>query len=259
MYKFCGLIFAFIGFLFPFKFASAQQTLVIATNIYPPYVNEDVGNSFLPALIREVGRAMDVKFDLQIQPWRRCEQSVTDLEAWGAIPYTPSLERQLRYLFSEPLYVADSKLFAYRHPKKSSAELPPVTYAKLSDLQNSRVGGVQGYYYEELFERAGIAGDYILSEVQGFELLKLDRIDLFPANTTVGWHTIRSLFPPEIAENFYTLDKPLVADGTLHLMTSKDYPDNDLLLARFNDALTEVKSNGTFARLVDEYGLVLRY
>ncbi|MEQ8390748.1 MAG: transporter substrate-binding domain-containing protein [Thalassospira sp.] len=252
------LLFALALMLMPVM-ASAQTSLVIVTNIYPPYVNEDVKNSFLPALFDEIGKEMGVRFDIRILPWKRCEQSVEDLDAWGAIPYTPTENRHKVFLFSEPIYVADSQFFAYRDPQTSPFSRPPLTYTDIGDLKRWRIGGIQGYYYEPIFAAAGINVDYALSERQNFERLKLGRIDLFPAATTVGWHLIKQLFPPEIVENFYTLEKPLIADATLHLMTAKDYPDNYALLERFNRALKDIQQNGTFAELVDQYGLVMRY
>ena len=239
--------------------ASAQQTLVIATNIYPPYVHEDVKNSFLPALFDEIGKEMGVTFEYVIQPWKRCEQSVIDLEAWGAIPYTRNPDREVQFFFSDTIYIADSKFFAYRNPERSDFLHPPTTYHDLDELRRWRIGGIQGYYYEPLFEKAGINVDYALSERQNFERLQLGRIDLFPAATTVGWYLINQLFPPEIARNFYTLDKPLSNGGTLHLMSSKDYPDNTVLIERFNKALHIVQENGTYAQLIEKFGLVLRY
>jgi polar amino acid transport system substrate-binding protein len=67
------------------------------------------------------------------------------------------------------------------------------------------------------------------------------------------------LFPPEEVANFYTLEKPLVDGAGLHLMTSKTYPDNAALLVRFNAAMAEVKSSGTYAQLVEKHGLTLRF
>ncbi|MBX2831247.1 MAG: transporter substrate-binding domain-containing protein [Rhodospirillales bacterium] len=238
---------------------AAPQSLVIVTNIYPPYVTEDVENSFLPALLTEIGTGMGVTFELKILPWKRCEQSVNDLDAWGAIPYTSNAERAKIFLFSDPIYVADSHFFAYRHPREDNRGPQPESYDALSDLQQWRIGGIQGYYYQPLFEQAGLNIDFAHSENQNFQRLRLGRIDLVPAATTVGWHSIKELFPPEIVANFYTLPKPLVEDAALHLMTSKNYPDNQALLARFNAALNEVQKNGTFAQLVDQYGLVMRY
>lgn len=236
-------------------FASAQQTLVIATNIYPPYVHEDVKNSFLPALFDEIGKEMGVRFTFRILPWQRCEQEVAALNAWGAIPYRKTEEREKLYDFSDPLYLQDSHFFAY----KAEPSRPTLSYSELTDLRYLQIGGIQGYYYEPWFTEAGLNVDYAHSEEQNFKRLQLGRIDVFSTATTVGWHIIRSLFPTEEVAKFYTLEKPLVDGAGLHLMTSKDYPENLVLIERFNEALHIVQENGTYAQLVEKFGLVLRY
>lgn len=249
------LVIAALGFLILPLIARAEETLVIATNIYPPYVTEDVENSFLPGLFDEIGREMGVRFKFEILPWLRCEQNVEDHSAWGAIPYRKTDAREKRFAFSDPLYLQDSHFFAYdAHGIK-----PQYNYSDLTELRGLRIGGIQGYYYESWFEEAGLDMDFAHSEEQNLRRLKAGRIDLFPSATTLAWYQIRALFPPEEVANFYTVETPLIDGAGLHLMTSKTYPDNDTLLVRFNKALHIVQQNGTFAQLVEKFGLVMQY
>jgi polar amino acid transport system substrate-binding protein len=69
---------------------------------------------------------------------------------------------------------------------------------------------------------------------------------------------IRTLFPPEEVEKFFTLEKPLHV-GANYLMTSKQYPDGQNLLARFNAALKTIQENGVYQHIADQHGLVLTY
>ena len=110
-----------------------------------------------------------------------------------------------------------------------------------------------------MFTEAGLDVDYAHSEEQNIKRLQLGRIDLTPLPSTIGWYLIKKLFPAKVAENFYTLKKPLISSAPLHVMTSKNYPDNENLMARFNAALAEIKNNGTFAELVNRHGLVLSF
>ncbi|MBR9901928.1 ABC transporter substrate-binding protein [Thalassospira tepidiphila] len=235
--------------------ARAQESLLIATNIYPPYVNDDVENSFLPNLFTEIGARMGVRFRFEIMPWRRCQQEVENHNAWGTIPYRKTELREQTFAFSDPLYLQDSHFFAYdKHGNE-----PRYNYTELADLRGYRIGGVYGYYYESWFEEAGLNVDYAHSEEQNLRRLQLGRIDLFPTATTIAWYQIRQLFPPEEVANFYTLETPLIDGAGLHLMTSKTFPNNDVLLKRFNEAMAEIKSSGTYTQLVEKHGLTLRY
>ncbi|RCK44192.1 ABC transporter substrate-binding protein [Thalassospira profundimaris] len=231
----------------------ARQTLVIATNHYPPYVTEDNNSSFLRDLFDEIGNRININFEFHFYPWKRCEQMVAEEIAWGTIPYRKTATRQESFLFSDPLYLADSHFFAY----SADGSKPPIKFDTLTDLQPYRLGGIQGYYYEPWFTQAGLDVTYALSEEQNFQLLQHGRIDLFSTATTMGWYMIESLFPPEEVAKFYTLEKPLVAGEGLFLMTSKDYPQTRVLLEKFNRGLQEIKTDGTFAKLVHKHGLVM--
>ena len=235
---------------------SAKEVLVIATNDdYPPFILKDQKHSFLPDLFKQIGDQMGVTFEFRYLPWQRCAQAVQNHEAWGAIPYTRNEERDKIYDFSDPIYFSDAKFFAY-DPK---GEAPQISYQNLSDLDGWTIGGIQGYYYVPMFTEAGLDVDYAHSEEQNIKRLQLGRIDLTPLPSTIGWYLIKKLFPAKVAENFYTLKKPLISSAPLHVMTSKNYPDNENLMARFNAALAEIKNNGTFAELVNRHGLVLSF
>lgn len=235
--------------------AGAHQTLVIVTNDYPPYIHATARESFLPDLFKAIGDEMDVRFEFEFKPWKRGEQDVENLEAWGTLPYRRSEERERKFNFSDALYIEDSPFFAYN----AQGARPAIHYDELTDLKPYRLGGIQGYYYQPWFNDAGLNVEYALSEEQNFRMLHMGRIDLFSTARSVGWHVIRNLFPPEEAEKFYTIEKPLLPGAGLFLMTSKDYPKGDELLERFNAALAIVKQNGTFESLMNRHGLTVNY
>ncbi|SOB94987.1 substrate-binding periplasmic protein [Thalassospira xiamenensis] len=235
--------------------AGAHQTLVIVTNDYPPYIHAAARESFLPDLFRAIGQEMNVSFEFHFKPWKRGEQDVENLEAWGTLPYRRSEERERKFNFSDALYIEDSPFFAYN----AQGRKPAIPYEELSDLKPYRLGGIQGYYYQPWFDDAGLNVEYALTEEQNFKMLHIGRIDLFSTARSVGWYVIRNLFPPEEAEKFYTIEKPLLPGSGLFLMTSKDYPNGDELLERFNTALAIVKQNGTFESLMNRHELSVNY
>jgi len=235
--------------------AHATETLVIVTNDYPPYAHADADGSFLPDLFDAIGHEMNVTFEFHFKPWKRGEQDVENLEAWGTLPYRRTEERARKFNFSDALYIEDSPFFAYN----AKGRKPAIHYEELSDLKPYRLGGIQGYYYQPWFEEAGLSVEYALTEEQNFKMLHIGRIDLFSTARSVGWYTIRNLFPPKEVEKFYTIEKPLLEGSGLFLMTSKDYPNGDELLERFNTALATVKQNGTFESLMNRHELTVNY
>lgn len=233
--------------------AAAQATLVIVAGELPPYVSERREQSFLSDLFEEIGKQMGLRFEFRFMPWKRCEIAVEDLQAWGAVPYVQTPERERKHLFSEPLY-AKRTMFFYYSP---SGPRPEIGFALLSDLKPYRIGGVRGYYYEQMFAEAGLRVDFAVGEEQSFVKLRAGRVDLVPAVEAVGRDMIKTLFPPEEQAHFQMLERPLHL-GFNFLMSSRQYPGNagaTGLLARFNKALAELRRNGVYNAVAARHGL----
>jgi len=234
------------------RFAAAVE-LSIATNEYPPYVSEQIENSFLGEVFQEVGKEMGVTFVFKYMPWNRCLYSVDQMDVWGAIPYVRTPARAERYLFSEKLYGRQSKFFYY----SPSGEERDIAFDDLASLKKYRIGGVLGFWYEQMFADAGIKLDMANTEEQNFKKLHLGRFDLTPADENVGWYIIKHQIPADAHGRFFTVGKPFdVSD--IYLLVSKNYPDSPHLLAEFNKALNTVRKNGIYQKLQNKHGLSLR-
>ena len=233
---------------------AAETTLIIATGEYPPYISERKDESFLTDVFESVGKEMGVTFVFKFMPWKRCELALEELTAWGAIPYAPTPEREQKFYYSDPLYFRQSVFFAHSVDEKK----PQIPYATLTDLKGYRIGGVLGYYYEQPFREAGLKVEYVSTEEQNFKKLGTGRVDLAPADEVLGWYFIKKLFPPEEKDAFFTLPTPLSTGGDF-LITSKQYPETQTLLANFNRALKMIKENGVYQKILEQYGIALTY
>nr|WP_319393932.1 transporter substrate-binding domain-containing protein [uncultured Desulfobacter sp.] len=229
--------------------ADAKTTLVIVTGEIPPAISHNADQSFLTAVFQAIEPEMGVRFEFRFLPWKRCEEAVSKLTAWGAIPYVSTPERQKKYAFSNRLYKSASKLFGYSLDGSETLS----TYSVLKDLKPYRVGGVRGYWYEHLFHEAGIQLFLVTDERQNIKKLYRDRIDLAPFEETAGWYMINKLYPMD-RDRFFTMTPPLSTHDAF-LITSKQYPGTQALLDRFNSALKLIKENGTFLELMETYGV----
>ena len=234
-------------------FAQTEE-LTIVTGELPPFTSANPEESYLTEVLQEVGKEMGVTFTIKFLPWKRCEQQVDRLEAWGAFPYARTTAREEKHSFSDRLYFVAAKFFYYS-PDGEKKDIP---YADLQDLKPYRIGGVRGYFYVKALEDAGLQFELVANEEQNPQKLAIGRIDLTIMNETVGWHLIKKLFPPDKVKNFGTLEKPYVESGS-YLMTSKDYPNNEELLARFNAALKTVKESGVYQRIIEKHGVTVTY
>lgn len=226
-----------------------ETTLVIVTGEIPPTISAQPDQSFLTAVFQAIEQEMGVKFVFQFRPWKRCERAVEELKAWGTIPYIRTSEREKKFDFSDRLYSNAVKFFGY----SAGGTKKTMFYTELSDLKPYKVGGVRGYWYENVFREAGIDLELVSNEAQNVKKLKNGRIDLAPFDETPGWYMIKGLFP-EDWEKFFTLEKPLTVVDC-YLMTAKQSPETQHLLNQFNVALKTIKDNGTFQQLMKKYGV----
>lgn len=230
----------------------AETELIIATGEVPPYVSKKPEQSCLTEILHAVANEMGVKFVFKFMPWKRCEQSVENLKVWAAVPYLVTPEREKKFYFSISLYNRQVKFFYYSPGGKNKN----ITYSELKDLKDYRIGGVRGYYYKKQFLDAGLELDLVNTEEQNFKKLVGGRVDLIPADETLGWYMIRTLFSPEEIGNFFTIAKPFNRSD-IFLMTSKHYPNTQKLLTKFNTALKKIKENSVYQKIADKYGLML--
>jgi len=220
--------------------ARAEPPLVMATGEWRPYTSstmEGYGEFTrrVSAVVEEMGRKAEYRF----YPWARCYDAVVKGRVWAAFPYARSEERAREVWYSKPLSLSRTLFFYYDppgDPKRFEVEA-------LSDLKRYRVGGVTGYFYEEMFREAGLDIDYANKEVQGMEKLRRGRIDLMPVNEHVGRELVREHFP-EDADRFKTLDHVLSVND-LSLIVSRSYPGSKQLLRAFDAALERCKEKGT--------------
>lgn len=231
---------------------AATPVLIIATSELPPYVSVKPQDSFLTDLLPQVAREMGVRFEFRFMPWPRCELAVEDQQVWATMPYVPTPERDKKFLFSDPLYAKRTVLFYY----SDNAGTFPHTFARLDELKGLKIGGVRGYYYEELFTKAGLQLDLANSEELSFKKLRAGRVDMAPAVEPVGWDVIRKGFPANEQANFKVLETPLSV-GHNYLMTSRNYPDAERLLARFNEALAKLRRTGVYQQVAERHGIAV--
>jgi polar amino acid transport system substrate-binding protein len=219
--------------------ASNAQSLKIATSEWIPFTSASlVHYGEFTNRVTIVLKEMGVEPDYLFYPWGRCFDSVEKGRVWAAFPYSYTLERAKKVWYSDMLSCSKTVFFYY----DGEGTTREYHFERLEDLKAYRIGGVTGYFYEELFRKIGLSVDYVNKEINAMEKLKLGRIDLMPVNERVGWSLIKTHFPDD-THKFKTLDNPL-SISPLRLIVSKDYPESKELLDRFNKALKRCIQKG---------------
>jgi len=226
----------------------ADDKMVVVTGEWSPYTSESMENKgFVSEIVANVLRLMNRDPEIRFYPWRRCYQYVLWDKAWAAYPYSYTEERAREVAFSDDIAYSTTKFFYCSR----SGNKPTFVYNELSDLKQYKVGGIIGYYYEEIFKKANLNIDYVAKENMALEKLFLGRIQLLPLNEMVGWELIRKTFPKDI-NKFGSLEKPLDRKS-MKLVVNKKNKNSLKWLKRFNDQLKIFMKGKQYHSIIDKY------
>jgi polar amino acid transport system substrate-binding protein len=231
----------------------AADRLVLATGEMIPYAsktrdNYGIWTEMVTAVVEEMG--MEPVYEWY--PWKRCYEYVKNGDIWASFLWTYTDERAAEVDFSEAVYPDDYTSFFYYNTK------PIIAVKSPEDLKSLTIGGIRGYFYESLFQKAGLNFELVSNDEQNFHKLVAGRVDLITITQTAGWYYIKKLYPDK-ADRFGTMYFPWPLKinklSGARLIVSRNYPKTKDLLRQFNDALERIKKNGTYNRILEQQGI----
>jgi polar amino acid transport system substrate-binding protein len=224
--------------------ADARQ-LNIVVNSWPPYVDKILPNRGLAVeIVSAALQRKEYQFSIRVEPWSRALEGleIGIFDMVGAVWKTPERERFL--MFSEPYLVNQIKFI-----KKKSL---PLKFASLADLNGYLIGVVKNYAYEEEFVKSSnlikIPENYIIQN-----LLKLveGEIDLTLGDERAVLYTLNHYMQGS-KKDLILLEQPLSERG-LRIGVSKMNPAAEKIITDFNQAIKEMKADGSLAAIIQKY------
>ena len=81
----------------------------------------------------------------------------------------------------------------------------------------------------------------------------MGRIDAFPASLETGYALLQTMFSPEEIEKLTYVPQmpPNYQPTSFHLLLSKNFPDADTLIKKFNQGLSELKQSGDYDQYLE--------
>lgn len=212
------------------------EKVLIVTGEYVPYVGQNLKNQgFITELIETALIDAGIDYEIEFYPWARCSEMVENGEAWAAYPYGHSEQNDKTYLFSDAIFKTKHKFYYLKENDRISEEVQGFT--TISDFKDYVFGGANGYWYGTPEDVAGLgvevewAGDTDAL----LKMLYAKRIDFFIEDELVCEDAIQRLFPGE-KDKFATLPAN-AREQDYYMIASKDYPESEALLQRFNNAI----------------------
>lgn len=224
----------------------AEQSVLLVTNEYMPYVNTSAKEKgFISEVVLAAFKEVGVNARIEYRPWRRCAMMVEDGKAFGAFPYGVTQKRMKYAMFSDQIWECRNVFFYLK------GRLGKYDFYGLDPLRRFGIAGTSGHFYEEIFTKAGLRVDYAPGEASGIRKIWEMRSDLFAEDELVGWTLISRIFPNY--KHMFASTPTSWNVNPQHIMVSKAYPGSKELMEKFNAGLKAVRENGTYDAILDKY------
>ena len=214
--------------------AARGETLTLAHDFYPPYVDPDAKGHGLAgrkvsALLAAQG--YDVRFE--IVTWREVLVGAIDGTYDGVVGAWHAEERVPFLAFSEPYMINRLVLF-------SSADAP-VDVRALSDLTGSTVGLIDGYVYPpELMASSLFTRAVEIDNARNLLKLSRGRIDFIVDDEQVGWWLMNRFVEQGRMKQFDLRTHPLlIAEHGMRIAITRKRADHQEIIDRVNEALAQ--------------------
>jgi len=228
--------------------AVAAQTLRLVADAWPPFTDATMVNGGLATdlVTRALVRAGYATQFEQV-PWARALQGVGEgrydvlINAWF------SDDRTHLGQFSAPYLINRIRLLQQKGDN--------VTFnGDLVSLHGKSVAVVRDYAYS-----AGFDGESQITKVpvhnfsMAVRMLAAGRVNLTLEDEYVARYYLQQESPK--VRNAVEFFGPPLAENTLHILVSLKNPEHDQIVAGFDSAIASMKADGSYARLMHDYGM----
>lgn len=226
---------------------AAAETLTVAADPWPPFVDEDHEEGGVGlAIIREALSRSGYQVELEIMPWARAKDGVAsgDYDMLPAVWYTEERTEELRY--SERYITNDIKFI-----KRAGDDFQ---YDGLESLDGKTIGTIRDYAYgDEFTDYDGYEAEASSDLLTNIRKLVNDRVDLAVEDELVARHKITNE-DEALLDEVEFVEKPLSSEG-LYMTVGKANPKSEEIIEAFNEGLKAMKEDGTFDTIMSENDL----
>lgn len=226
----------------------SEQPLLIVLDNWAPYGFEENGNlkgmdlEVAVAVLKNMGKSVKI----EVYPWKRCismiEQKSADMIL--DISITPE-RREFLYYPDEPISIGTTVFFIRKNQK--------ITYTKLDDLFELKVGAMSGYEYCDEIDQSPIGKNAVRlnKQEQCFNMLLENRIDAVVEVDAVGYYTAKKM---KISGKITTIPKAKYCTGGNYLAFAKK-PGYERIAVQFSNELKEFKKTEKYKKILMRYGV----
>lgn len=226
-----------------------DKTIVAAADPWPPFVDPAAPKEGLSLeIIRAAYATQGYTVEMNYVPWARAIDGVKKGKYDILPPTWITEERKTFLMYSEPYAVNNIKFI------KNIDD--PFEFEGIESLAGKKIGTVRGYGYGDDFLNAT---NFVREDVTDLmtNIKKLThssrRIDLTLEDEIVARVTIGNENPNLLSKIAFT--KNALSSNTLHVSSGLQNPRHKEIIDAFNKGLATIKENGTYAKIMENYGI----
>lgn len=216
-----------------------------STTFEPFVIDQDGSVSGIDVdVVTEAGRSIGVDVTFALMPWSRLESALQDgkVDCVAAYFRTPEREEYMHFT-GVPLHITAYSFFVNVGDKPA--------YTSIQEVNGWTIGVNRGFKTTTEFEQAVAEKRITLVELnstkQGFDMLRLKRLDAVLTNQHVGLY-LTKLYHPGAFEAL----KPSLRATPAYLVFSKKEKLKQLV-GRFNESLMELMTDGRYQKIFQGY------
>lgn len=222
---------------------SRSQTveLKLASDIWPPFTNVDKEKAMALSLVEEALNRSFASAENHIVPFSEVLKGIETGQYNGCAAMWKTEEREKTMLFSQP-YLQNQLILVGTKGNDVSAD-------ELKDLNGKRIAIVGSYAYGELIDQASeTTFIYGASDQENLDLLLSGEADYMLADRLLIQYLMQ--YQTEEVNTFLEIGRHVLVTKPLHFALSKDFPNGNELMQRFNQAIVKMSADGTYNKIL---------
>lgn len=226
--------------------ANEKKIILANETSWAPYYGKELKDGgYTTKIISEALKRVGYTLEIMWHPWNRALQLASRgvYDGLGACYFNE--ERAKHFIYSNRIGETETSFFKL---KKQN-----ISYSKLEDLKDYKIGIARGYGYPQKFLDAKYLNTHTVKDVKT-NIIKLakKRIDLTIGNKKVIQNIINNTYPQY--KNILEPLEPAVDTMPLFVAFSKNKVGYEQKVKDFNRGLKMIIDDGTFEAILKEYG-----
>ncbi|QJQ22723.1 amino acid ABC transporter substrate-binding protein [Pseudomonas sp. SK] len=226
--------------------ALGLDKLRLVADNWPPFTDAGMpGGGLATSIVTTALTRAGYTSEFEEVPWARALLGIGEgrydvlINAW----YNDSRERIGQFssaYLNNRIRLLQRKGEAFRHERQS-------------DLYPYSIAVVRGYAYSPEFDNdAQLRKVPVRNFSSAVRMLAAGRVDLAVEEEYVARYNLQR--EPQAVRDAVMLVEPPLGENTLHILVSLKHPEHARIVERFERAITAMKADGSYARLLRQYG-----